>query len=155
MKKETIRQRKIAEFVNQFLYVNRLHRIQVEEQISRHGIHSSQHHMLVLISQSKSICQKDIAEKLNISSAAVAVTLNKLESADLIARTPSFDDARMNHITVTDKGAQLLKNTKAMLAEADEEFFKNVTDEEIEAVSSVLKKITDAAEEKAAAAKRK
>ena len=123
MKKETARQQKIGQFIHSFLHVNRLRRVMVEAEISKLGIHSSQYHMLSLIAGSKSICQKEIAQKLEISSAAVAVTLNKLEAAGLINRNQSFDDARMNHITITEKGAELLKTTKTMFHSLDDACF--------------------------------
>lgn len=143
MKKETARQKKIAEITHLFLHTNRLHRTMMEEQIGKLGIHASQHHMLVIIANNKSICQKDIAKKLEISSAAVAVTLNKLEAAGLISRTQSFDDARMNHITITEKGSALLKTSRQIFESLDEEFFKGVTDEEIDFMSGILKRVSE------------
>ena len=143
VKKNNARQQKISLLIRHFLHVSRLHRVMIESEISKLGIHCSQHNMLVLIANSKNICQKDIARELEISSAAVAVTLNKLESSGLIARSQSFDDARMNHITITDKGAELLKTTKEMFTGLDEEFFKGVTDEDIDRMNEVLAKITE------------
>lgn len=121
-----------------FLHANRLHRMMVESEISKLGIHCSQHHMLTLIAGSKNICQKEIAQKLEISSAAVAVTLNKLELSGLIERTQSFDDARMNHITITDKGAALLKSTKSVLDNLDARIFDGIDDEQIDKMQSAL-----------------
>ena len=143
MKKETARQKSVAEIIHLFLHVNRLHRIMAEEQISKLGIHCSQHQMLLLIATNKNICQKDIAQKLEISSAAVAVTLNKLESAELITRSQSFDDARMNHIAITEKGSKLLKTTREMFADIDEQFFKDITDEEMETLKDLLARMAE------------
>ena len=143
MKKETARQRKMSSLTHSFLHVNRLRRIMVEEQVSRLGIHCSQHHMLMLIAHNKNICQKDIAQKLEISSAAVAVTLNKPEAAELIVRNPSFDDARMNYITITDKGNEILKATKEMFRDIDEKAFEGITDEDMEVMDRLLEKMTE------------
>lgn len=143
MKKSTERQKKIGGVVHQFLHLNRLHRSMVEAEISQLGIHCSQHHMLTLISKNKSICQKEIAQQLEISSAAVAVTLNKLESSGLVTRTQSFDDARMNHISITDKGSDLLKTTKKALDVVDAKWFDGLSDEEMEAFSATLSKMID------------
>ncbi len=143
MKKETARQHKMAGLTHSFLHVNRLRRIMVEEQVSRLGIHCSQHNMLMLIAHNKNICQKEIAQKLEISSAAVAVTLNKLEAAELIVRNPSFDDARMNYITITDKGNEILKATKEMFRTIDEKSFEGITDEEMETMDRLLEKMTE------------
>lgn len=143
MKKETARQKKIAEFVQLFVTVNREHRALVEKEVNPLGIHASQHNMLMIIESDKNICQKDIAKELGISSAAVAVTLNKLEGAELISRTQSFDDARMNHIGITEKGSALLKATREKFNTVDKAFFDGITDEEIETMSRILAKISE------------
>ncbi len=150
MKKETARQKKIAELMHLFLYTNRLHRSRMEDKIASLGIHGSQHHTLAIIAANKSLCQRDIAQQLDISSAAVAVTLTKLENAGLITKTQSFDDARMNHVTITDKGSALLKASRRLLDELDEDFFNGITDEEIEAMSATLKKVSENAAPKKA-----
>ena len=143
MKKNTKRSQSISCLVHSFLHVNRLRRAMSEEQISKLGVHSSQHHMLAIIAGSKNICQKEIAQKLEISSAAVAVTLNKLEASGLIERNQSFDDARMNHITITDKGKDILKSSKAMFDAMDEKCFEGITDEEIALMTGLLDKMTE------------
>lgn len=149
MKKETARQKKIGELIRLSFYTNRLHRVLMEEIIDGSGVHVSQHHMLATVAQAKSVCQRDIARKLEISSAAVAVTLSKLEEAGLITRTQSYDDARMNQITVTEKGTALLKTTKQALDGLDEEFFNGITDEELDTLVSVMRKVNDNAGVKA------
>lgn len=144
MKKTTnVKQQKLSQFMHEFTHVNRLHRTMVEAEISKLGIHCSQYQMLVLIAQSKNICQKEIAQKLEISSAAVAVTLNKLELSGLVERTQSFDDARMNHITVTDKGAELLNSTKSLLDDVDNRFFDGIDEEDIDTALDVLTAMTE------------
>lgn len=143
MKKNNARQQKLTQLMHTFLHVNRLRRMMVESEISKLGIHCSQHNMLTLIAGSKNICQKEIAQKLEISSAAVAVTLNKLELSGLIERTQSFDDARMNHITITDKGAELLKSTKTVLDAIDSRLFEGIDDEQIEAMQKIMDSMTE------------
>ena len=143
MKKETARQRKISEFIRLFIHTNRLHRLMMEDQISKLGIHASQHHILVIIANNKSICQKDIADKLEISSAAVAVSLGKLEAAGLITRSQSFEDARMNHISMTDKGSALLKQSKQAFDSLDDEIFNGIADEELEIMNGLLARLND------------
>ena len=143
MRRNCERQHKIAGLMHLMLYVNRQHRIMADAGISKLGIHSSQHHMLVIIAKNSNICQKEIAQRLEISSAAVAVTLNKLEASGLIVRNPSYDDARMNRISITDKGNELLKSTRAMFSELDERFFEGITDEELEAMKSLFCRLAE------------
>ena len=73
-----------------FLAVLKLHNALVENKISNLGLHRSQHQMLLTIKYNDHICQKDLAGHLEISPAAAAVTLKKLESisAHSSFRTP-------------------------------------------------------------------
>lgn len=102
-----------------------------ESKISKLGLHRSQHHMLVSVKHSGGMCQKDLAKKLEISPAAVAVTLKKLENAGYINRCCASDDNRMNTIELTDAGNELLDRTKEYFSYIDRVTFEDFTEEEM------------------------
>lgn len=135
------RQKRNQCLIHQFMWASRIHRGMIEEQVKKIGIHSSQHRMLGIIAADKDICQKDIAQRLNISSAAVAVTLGKLEAAGLIERSQFFEDARKNHIRITDKAADILRQTNDKFVEIDDRFLGALTEEELDTLSALVLKI--------------
>lgn len=141
MDSNSTRQKRNQCLIHSLLWASRIHRSMIEERVKKIGVHSSQHRMLRIIASDKDICQKDIAQRLNISSAAVAVTLGKLEAAGLIERSQFFEDARKNHIRVTDKAAEILQRTSDKFAEADDIFFSALSDEELETLGKLVDKI--------------
>ena len=56
--------------------------------------------------QEKSICQKHIEEKFNISGATVSNTLQVMEKNGLIIRSSMDEDARLKRITMTQNALQ-------------------------------------------------
>lgn len=141
MRQDTTRQKNIAEFTNVFLNVSRRYRRKMEEALEKLPCTPSQHRILVAIGKNKVDSQKDLAKELDVSTAAIAVSLNKLEKAGLIKRTTAFDDSRKNLVSITEQGKAFLKTTRHIFSDKDEMFFRNITDEELETMTTILKKL--------------
>ena len=91
------------------IQTDRLHRCVLDGFLSDFGIHRSQH--MILMRLSKEDCcpsQKALAEHFKISPAAIAVTLKKLEESGYILRSSHKDDVRLNNITLTEKGKDIV-----------------------------------------------
>lgn len=128
--------------LHKFISTDRLHRTLLEKQVLKGSLHRSQHRVLLHIYKcEKAPTQKEIAEFFDISSAAVAVTLKKLEASGHIRREAEKNDMRFNRIYVTEKGEKTLKDTKALVDEVDFFMFKNFTDDELKAFAECLEKM--------------
>ena len=118
--------------MRKMLHIGRLHRTLFERNISKMGIHHSQHHLLMYIAKEKEIdSQKVIAEKFGITAAAVARTLKSLEAEGFIERTNVEDDSRYKKIVITEKGNDIVQKSYKMFKETDESIFSDFTDEDI------------------------
>ena len=129
------------------IQTDRLHRSVVEGFLSDFGIHRSQH--MILMRLSKEDCcpsQKALAEHFKISPAAVAVTLKKLEESGYISRTTAKDDVRLNSITLTDKGRDIVSKSRQLFDETDFAMFEDFTDEDYIHLEECLKKMTSGLE---------
>ena len=125
-----------------FLKCNRLHHALVETKVSALGLHRSQHTMLLTINFNGNISQKELAKRMEISPAAVTVTLKKLEAQGFIERAQSEDDSRVNNITVTPKGKEVNNMTGAIFDEVDERTFDGFSENELEELLSYLKRVS-------------
>lgn len=133
---------KLKQTIELFRHTDRLHRRIFENvAVATFGIHRSQHMMLMCISNHSAFSQKDIAKKMAISPAAVAVTLKKLEADGLIMRNAVLDDNRKNSIIITEKGQNIVNETKRLFSEVDCTMFSGFTDAEIEVLTSCLEKM--------------
>ena len=128
--------------IHLLIQTNLTHKRIIEKRTSVTDLHRSQHRILMYISKYDNIpSQKEIAEHFEISPAAVAVTLKKLEAAGYIERTRGADgDTRQNTISITEKGRREITDTREFFDYVDNTMFCDFTDEEIAAFVSLLKK---------------
>ncbi len=113
------------------IQVSRAHRCVFESMHSALGIHHSQHRMLMFISkQDKNPSQKDIAKHFDISAAAVAVSIRKLEEAGYVTRQSLESDSRFNSIIITEKGKEIANLSRQYFADADKAMFENFSEED-------------------------
>lgn len=96
--------------------------------------------LLYLSKQESSPSQKELAERFEISPAAVAVTLKKLESDGYIERGKRTEiaDSRYNEIRITEQGRQATIQSRKYFQHVDSEAFKDFSDEELETFTSLL-----------------
>lgn len=122
--------KRLAEISRQ---TDRAHRKLFEKHaVEAFGIHRSQHMMLMYISKNKDVSQRQIAESFNISAAAVAVTLKKLESMGFVEREVSQSDSRRNHIRVSQKGMRVIDETKYIVGAIDRLMFDGFSEDEMQ-----------------------
>ena len=135
--------------MRKMMHIVRLHRSVFERNISKMGIHHSQHHLLMYIALHGEInSQKEIAEKFGISSAAIARSLKELESGGYITKMPIEDDSRYNKIVITEKGKEIAKESHRMFKETDESVFKEFSEEDFLHFNACLDKMETKLREK-------
>ena len=141
MKEEQIKNT-AQQTVRLLMRTDRLHRAAVEAQVDKLGIHRSQHIVLMNVShQAGGVNQTAIAESLDISPAAVTVTLKKLEKSGLIERRADEKDARSKTIVLTEAGKNTVRQTHEMFLEVDRAMCAGISEEELEQLCNVLSKM--------------
>ena len=129
----------VRQTVHTLLHTMRLHRAAIENTLADLGIHHSQHRMLVhLHRHGGEMEQKVLPEELEISPAAVAVTLRKLEERGLILRTAGGGDGRCKTVTITNKGEELLRVSHGAFTAVDLAMFASLSEEELSAFRDTL-----------------
>lgn len=73
---------------------------------------SLQFHGLVLISNFPGLTVGELADKVKMSSAAVAQYLSRLETAKLVEKRQDTQDKRVSRIYLTEEGEKSLKQTR-------------------------------------------
>jgi DNA-binding MarR family transcriptional regulator len=88
--------------------------------------------------------QTDLAKHFDISPAAVAVTLKKLESDGYIERSKSIErkDSRFNEIKITERGTQAVMQSRKYFQHVDNEALKDFYDEELALFTSFLERMS-------------
>lgn len=117
-----------------FFMIQRLHFRLLQEELEKQDIHPGQPPMLMLVEHSEGITQNEIAEKLNIRAATVAIMLRRMERAGLIERKHDEKDKRVQHVFLTEKGrnvCQTLKKQAERIEKIATEGFSEIEKQEL------------------------
>ena len=129
------------ETVEKLIKVTRLHKSAIDLKVQSIGIHRTQHRILMHLSRCDSTpSQKELAERLDVTPAAVTLALKSIEEQGFIKRKLG-KDTRFNEIMITDKGREIVKLTRYLFGQIDEALFEGVNEEEIIILSKVLSKM--------------
>lgn len=128
------------EVLRKFIHVDRYHHRLLDNSVSKVGLHRAQYGVLFHLLHFEGT-QKQLAECFDISSAAMANILKKLECLGYITKISQKDDARCNVLSLTDSGRSVLEKSKALAQQVDENMFIGFSDDELEVFLNCLNKI--------------
>lgn len=134
---------KAKQAVQLLIQTNITHKKIIDQKTSSCELHRSKHRMLMHISKQGSISsQKEIANVIGISPAAVAVMLKRLEGDGYIERTRGEDgDARQNSIRITAKGKHEIEAAGEIFNFVDDTMFSGFSDGEMNTFVEMLLRI--------------
>ena len=139
------RTEEVRRTIHTFLHTDRLHRIAIERALADLGIHHSQHRMLLHIKRhGGAVSQKTLAAEFDISPAAVAVTLGKLEKNGYIRRRPAEGDGRCKTIGLTEAGEEILRVSYDSFTAVDLAMFEALSGEELASFRGTLLRMQEA-----------
>ena len=130
--------------VGLIMKANRLHRNAIEKRLRALGMHRSQHMILMLVSHcTDNISQKELAERLQITPAAVAMMLKKLENGKYISRQTDKTDNRINRIVILPKGMEVVQLSEKSFVEVDNAMLAGISEAELAAFVQTMEKINN------------
>jgi DNA-binding MarR family transcriptional regulator len=120
--------------------VNHTHRAAVQAELNAAGLGEVGHPMLLSILSSacdrdqEGMChaQRELADMMHVSPAAVANSLKSLERGGYIRREPGVKDARRNQIIVTPKGVDAVTQCVQILDRISQRMMSGFSQEETE-----------------------
>lgn len=120
--------------------LNQAHRSAIQAQLSAMGLSEVGHPMLLAIlhgsvqnaPEGQCHAQRELAELLHISPAAVANSLKSLEKGGYIQRKPGPGDARRNQVLLTEKGRQAVALCQQAFETVSQQMLLGFTAEEQE-----------------------
>ena len=120
---------------------NQLKRKMDKEMNENYNLTKTQSLVLSYINSNKEIYQKDIEKKFSIRRSTATEILNLMEKRNLIKRTPSKIDKRLNNIEITEEGIKLEKVGKEKIKELEKHMTKSLTKEEKKELIRLLEKV--------------
>ena len=110
----------------------------VAKKVEKTGVYRSQHRLLMILGKHPDCSQTELAERLEISPAAVAVSLKKLEKSGFISRQCQKNDNRVNQVVITEKGWTIIDQSVQYFKEMDKAFLKDFSLEELGQLEAFL-----------------
>jgi len=119
------------------------HKKIMQNYLDETGVYHAQYRLLLAISHNENASQNDIAKLMDVSAATIAVSLKKLEKGGYINREIDEKDNRLNKIHITEKGKQVVEQSKKIFEAVDQKVFQGITDEEKAALINLLQKLNN------------
>ncbi len=135
---------KLRSAVDCMIRTDRMHKCAIDRAVKEIGIHRTQHRILMHLARHEGTIpsQKELAEHLDITPAAVTGAIKSIEKDGYIVRKLGHDN-RFNEIKITEKGRALVKKTHELFSKTDSAMFSGFTDSELDMYVSFLEKIQE------------
>ena len=128
--------------------LNQAHRAAVQTELNAAGLNEVGHPMLVSILQSADEdpegqfqAQRELADLLHVSPAAIANSLKCLERDGDIRREPWQKDARRNRVLLTEKGTGAVEGCRAVFQRVSARMMAGFTEEEYNQLMEFMRKM--------------
>lgn len=106
------------------------------------GIHPGQLAFLKIIRENEGISQRELAELLHVKAPTVAVTVKRLEKAEVIERRPDPKDMRVSRLYLKEKGKALAEEVIQNLDVNEKVVTSGFTEEEVSMLIEFLERMT-------------
>ena len=134
-------EKKLSLAIEMMVKTDHRHRQLIDSCVKDIGVPHTQHRILMTLAREKKLpSQKELAERLKITPAAVTLAIKGIERDGYIERRLG-KDTRFNEISITEKGRALVKLTREKFFGADSSLFEDFTDEELDVYIKCLSKM--------------
>jgi len=113
----------------------------IVEMLSEYNLHYTQPRVLGMIHRMDSPTQKELADAMNTSPAAMSATLKRLQKAGLVEKISLEEDSRKNKIRLTEKGAKIHEDTFDKTLAIDRAMLDGFSEEETAELFAYLDRI--------------
>ena len=131
----------LALAIDKMIHTEHMHKALIDSRVREIGVHRTQHRILMRLARcGKLPSQKELAERLEVTPAAITIALKKLECNGYVSKTLG-KDSRYNEIEITEKGRDLVKLTRETFSKTDKALFKGFSEDELKFYISCLEKM--------------
>lgn len=123
------------------------HRCAHHRMVERLGLYYGQPFMLMTLSKSGEISQKELSQMMHNTPASVAVSVKRMEKAGMLTKTADENDLRINKINLTEKGKEMANKCRDSFHFVDEQMTKGFSEEELKTLENFYERMIKNLEE--------
>lgn len=112
-----------------------------DERIGAGGLRRVELTILALILDNPGVTARQLARALAVTPPNIAIWLDRLASRDLVTRTRSESDARVQHLRLTEAGSTLVQHSTQLLLDGEREALAGLTSAEHAMLLQLLHKV--------------
>lgn len=134
-------QRSNFEVISRMEKLHLLRRIILQKATADIGLHMGQLPILEYVRKNDGCTQAELAEKLLVSPASIALSTKRMEKEGLLEKHVDENNLRRNQLTVTEKGRKISEQCRSIFNEADTRMFAGFDKNELEHFLACLDKM--------------
>lgn len=121
--------------------IYRLHMQNVSGIIENYDLYPGQLRIMHTIAEMNGSTQKEIAAKLNVTPASLAVSIKRLQKAGIVDKAADKVDLRHNRIFITEKGSKVQSDSMSELIRIDNFLLSGFSPEETNHFEAYLTRV--------------
>lgn len=129
------------EVTRRMILTNQMHKRMLEKNLEGTGIHRGQHRLLMTLACKPFQSQVELARKLEVTPATIAVSLKSLEKTGFIERRMRQEDNRVNFVELTERGRQIVEMSRDFFDMLDRQMYQGFSEDERIQFSHFLERI--------------
>ena len=121
----------------------RLQATRADQAMDKIGLFRGQAFLLTILSHHDGLTHSEIAQKMNISPAAVTKIIQRMEKLNYIQRCPDPNDERISRVFLQEEGKAVIQQIRHSFDEIDGIIIAGLSDEERETFKALLLRVLD------------
>lgn len=121
-----------------FFIIGRLQATRADQYMDQINLYRGQGMLLKFLSAYDGMTHSEIAERLEISPAAVTKVIRRLEEQNYLKRQPDPKDDRISRVYIEPEGRKIADDIHRKFGQLDEQMFQGFSEEELEILFGYL-----------------
>jgi len=132
---------KLYEISGRLTSLHLLKRISMQKEMTEMGLYFGQLPILECIKRNENCAQREIADKLQVTAASIALSTKRLQKAGLIKKDADKDNLRCNRLSITEKGLEVTEKGRKIFDTLDIKMYQGFSEEELDELYNYLNRI--------------
>lgn len=133
--------RKLYELNGRLTSLHLMRRISIQKETDAIGLYFGQLPILEYIKRNENCTQREIADKLHVTAASIALSTKRLQKAGMIKKITDEDNLRCNKLSITEKGLEITEKGRKIFDALDEKMYQGFSEEELEDLYNYLNRL--------------